>query len=137
VIRYMLDTNICIALIKDRPESLKIRMLDLTRDQLAVSSIVMAELWYGVASSEKTKQNEAALKDFINYVTVLDWPNEAGPSYGNLRASLRKKGIPIGAMDLLIASHALFLKATLVTDNLREFERVQGLKIENWLERKR
>jgi tRNA(fMet)-specific endonuclease VapC len=137
VIRYMLDTNICIALIKDRPESLKIRMLDLTRDQLAVSSIVMAELWYGVALSEKTKQNEAALKDFINYVTVLDWPNEAGPSYGNLRASLRKKGIPIGAMDLLIASHALFLKATLVTDNLREFERVQGLKIENWLERKR
>ena len=137
MIRYMLDTNICIALIKDRPESLKIRMLDLTRDQLAVSSIVMAELWYGVALSEKTKQNEAALKDFINYVTVLDWPNEAGPSYGNLRASLRKKGIPIGAMDLLIASHALFLKATLVTDNLREFERVQGLKIENWLERKR
>lgn len=133
----MLDTNICIALIKDRPESLKIRMVDLTRDQLAVSSIVIAELWYGVALSEKTKQNEAALKDFINYVTVLDWPNEAGPSYGNLRASLRKKGIPIGAMDLLIASHALFLKATLVTDNLREFERVQGLKIENWLERKR
>ena len=137
MIRYMLDTNICIALIKDRPESLKIRMVDLTRDQLAVSSIVIAELWYGVALSEKTKQNEAALKDFLKYVTVLDWPSEASPSYGNLRASLRKKGTPIGAMDLLIASHALFLKATLVTDNLREFQRVQGLKIENWLERKR
>jgi tRNA(fMet)-specific endonuclease VapC len=136
VIRYMLDTNTCIALIKDRPEALRVRMFDLSRDQVGISSIVTAELWYGVSLSEKTKQNEAALKDFLDYVTVLNWPYEAGPIYGNLRASLRKKGTPIGAMDLLIASHALSLNITLVTDNIREFQRVPGLKIENWLERK-
>jgi tRNA(fMet)-specific endonuclease VapC len=136
VIRYMLDTNTCIALIKDQPEGIRVKMSDFSREQVGISSIVAAELWYGVALSEKKRQNEAALKDFINFVIVLSWPDEAGPTYGNLRASLRKKGTPIGAMDLLIASHALCLNVTLVTDNIKEFQRVQGLKIENWLENK-
>jgi len=129
----MLDTNACIALIKDRPEALRIRMSDLSTDEVGISSLVAAELWYGVALSQRTKQNEMALKDFLNYVTILDWPYEAGPIYGQLRATLRKKGTPIGAMDLLIASHVLLLEAILVTDNLKEFQRVPGLKIENWL----
>jgi len=129
----MLDTNICIGLIKQRPEKISARLSDLDVDDVAISSIVAAELWYGVALSQKKKQNEAALGDFLDLVKILDWPSGACPVYGRIRAHLKKKGSPIGAMDLLIASHAAFLKAVLVTENTREFDRVPGLKVENWL----
>jgi tRNA(fMet)-specific endonuclease VapC len=133
--RYMLDTNTCIHLIKYRADPLYRRMSTIPVEDVTVSGIVAAELWYGVALSRKKRQNEAALKDFLGYVDVLDWPNEAGPVYGRIRAHLKRKGTPIGAMDLLIATHALFLDAVLVTDNTREFERVPDLKLENWLGR--
>jgi tRNA(fMet)-specific endonuclease VapC len=132
VIRYMLDTNICIRIIKDRPDPLCRKLSRLAVGDVAISSIVSAELWYGVASSEKKRQNEAALKDFLDYVEVIGWPSEAGPVYGRIRAELRKRGRPIGAMDLLIAAHAVHLGAVLVTENTKEFERVPDLKIENW-----
>jgi len=132
VIRYMLDTNTCIAIIKRRPDTAQARMTALAVEEVGISGIVAAELWYGVAFSQKKKQNETALKDFLDYVTALDWPVEAGEIYGRIRADLRREGTPIGAMDLLIAAHALFLKAVLVTDNEREFQRVSDLKVENW-----
>jgi tRNA(fMet)-specific endonuclease VapC len=135
VTRYMLDTNICIHIIKHRTKALYNRICNLPMESVTVSGIVAAELWYGVALSQKKKQNEAALKDFLGYVDVLDWPNEAGPVYGRIRAHLKEKGTPIGAMDFLIATHALFVDAVLVTDNTREFERVPDLKLENWLGR--
>ncbi|HLA05370.1 MAG TPA: type II toxin-antitoxin system VapC family toxin [Syntrophales bacterium] len=133
MIRYMLDTNTCIAIIKRRPDTIQTRLIALAVEEVGISGIVVAELWYGVAFSQKKKQNETALKDFLDYVTVLDWPFEAGEIYGRIRADLKGKGTPIGAMDLLIASHALFLDAVLVTDNVREFQRVSDLKIENWV----
>jgi len=132
VIRYMMDTNTCIALIKVRPDSMLARLSGLSVGEVAISSIVAAELWYGVARSQKKKQNEAALRDFLDYVAVLDWPCEACLIYGRVRATLEEKGTPIGAMDLLIASHSLWLDAIIVTDNTREFQRVPDLKIENW-----
>jgi tRNA(fMet)-specific endonuclease VapC len=132
VIRYMLDTNACIALIKARPEAMFARLSGLSVEEVAISSIVAAELWYGVARSQKKKKNEGALRDFFDYVTVLDWPGDACSIYGRVRATLEEKGAPIGAMDLLIASHALWLDAIIVTDNIREFQRVPDLKIENW-----
>ena len=132
VIRYMLDTDACIALIKNRPETMRIRLSGLSPEEVGVSGIVAAELWFGVAHSQKKKQNEAALKDFLDYATLLDWPWETSALYGKIRSGLQKRGTPIGAMDLLIATHALFLEAALVTNNTREFERVPGLKIENW-----
>jgi len=132
VIRYMLDTNACIALIMARPDSMFARLSGLSVGEVAISSIVAAELWYGVARSQKKKQNEAALRDFLDYVTVLDWPCEACSIYGQVRTTLEEKGTPIGAMDLLIASHSLWLDAVIVTDNTREFQRVPNLKIENW-----
>jgi tRNA(fMet)-specific endonuclease VapC len=135
VIRYMLDTNTCIAIIKGRPDTVQARLTALSIDEVGISSIVAAELWYGVAFSEKKKQNETALKDFLDYVTEMDWPFEAGEVYGRIRSDLKRKGTPIGAMDLLIASHTLFLDAILVTDNEREFQRVSDLRIENWLQR--
>jgi tRNA(fMet)-specific endonuclease VapC len=133
VIRYMLDTNTCIAIIKHRPGTIKTRLATLSVEAVGISGIVAAELWYGVAFSQKKKQNESALKDFLDYVTELDWPFQAGKIYGRIRADLKGKGTPIGAMDLLIAAHALFLEAVLVTDNEREFQRVPDLKIENWM----
>lgn len=129
----MLATNTCIHLIKDRPASFEARLSNVEVGDIAISSIVSAELWYGVAFSQKKKQNEAALKDFLQYVDVLDWPQEAAPLYGRLRADLRKKGTPIGAMDLLIAAHAVFIGKVLVTNNQKEFERIHGLKVENWV----
>jgi tRNA(fMet)-specific endonuclease VapC len=129
----MLDTNTCIGLIKQRPEKISARLLGLDVEDVAISSIVAAELWYGVGLSEKKKQNEAALRDFLDFVKTLDWPAGACPVYGRIRAHLKKKGTPVGAMDLLIASHAAFLNAVLVTNNTKEFDRVPNLKVENWL----
>jgi len=133
VIRYMLDTDTCIGLIKARPDKISRRLSRLPVEDVGISSVVAAELWYGVALSEKKKLNEAALRDFLDFVNVLDWPSGACPVYGRIRAHLKKKGTPIGAMDLLIASHASFLNAVLVTNNTREFDRVVELKTENWL----
>jgi tRNA(fMet)-specific endonuclease VapC len=133
VIRYMLDTNTCIAIIKRQPDNIQAKLTTLSVEEVGISGIVAAELWYGVAFSQKKKQNEVALRDFLDYVTELDWPFKAGEIYGRIRADLKEKGTPIGAMDLLIASHALFLGAVLVTDNQREFLRVPDLRIESWV----
>ena len=133
VIRFMLDTDVCIALIKNRPVSMQNRLSLLIPEEVGISSMVAAELWFGVANSQKKKKNEAALKDFLEFVTLLGWPCEASSLYGHIRSQLQKLGTPIGAMDLLIASHALFLDTVLVTNNTREFERVPDLKVENWL----
>lgn len=133
VMRYMLDTNVCIALIKYRPEGVRSKLLNLTLGEVGISSIVVAELWFGVALSQRKGDNELALRDFLDYVSVLNWPYEAAHLYGRIRATLQKRGTPIGAMDLLIASHALWAETTLVTENVKEFRRVPGLKIENWL----
>ena len=133
VIRYMLDTDACIALIKNRPVLMRNRLSLLTPEEVGISGMVAAELWFGVANSQKKKKNESALKDFLEFVTLLDWPSEASALYGRVRVQLQKQGTPIGAMDLLIASHALFIDTILVTNNTREFERVPGLKVENWL----
>ena len=134
VVRYMLDTNTCIALIKNRPETIRARLSRCSPEEIGVSAIVVAELRFGVAHSQKKKQNKTALLDFLGYATLLDWPCEASDLYGNVRERLQKQGTPIGAMDLLIAAHALFLDVVLVTNNTKEFQRVPGLKIENWLE---
>jgi len=91
VIRYMLDTNTCIGLIKQRPEKISARLLGLDVEDVAISSIVAAELWYGVALSEKKKQNEAALRDFLDFMKVLDWPSGACPVYGRIRTHLKKR----------------------------------------------
>ena len=133
MIRYMLDTNTCIAIIKHPPETIQARLIDISVEEVAISSIVAAELFYGVALSQKKKQNEMALKDFLDYVAVLNWPFDACRIYGRLRAELQKKGTPVGAMDLLIAAHAVLLDAVLVTSNKKEFQRIPNLKIEDWL----
>lgn len=132
---YLLDTNICIAIIKKCPLEVKNKMIRTALGEVAISSIVLAELWYGIELSKKQIENKAALNDFLQYVVVMDWPKSAGIEYGKIRALLKKMGTPIGANDLLIAAHALALNAILISDNTREFSRIPGLKLENWIER--
>ena len=132
---YLLDTNICIAVIKQCPAEVEQKLIQTPIGEVAISSIVLAELCYGVELSQRQKENWAALDDFLKYVAVLDWPEQASRHYGIIRAHLKKKGALIGANDLLIASHALALDATLISDNSREFSRVPGLKLENWINR--
>ena len=133
--KYFLDTNICIAIIKKCPLGVKKKLIRTAVGEVAISSIVLAELWYGIELSQKKQENQAALHDFLQYINVLDWPERAGREYGRIRAQLKQKGTLIGANDLFIAAHALALDLTLVSDNTREFLRVPDLKLENWIAR--
>lgn len=129
---YMLDTNICIYAIKKKPESVLLRLRDNMEKGLCISSITLAELQYGVYKSAQPKRNAAALMQFLAILEVIPFDDRAATEYGILCAYLQKQGKPIGTMDMLIASHARALSLTIVTNNLREFERVPELKLENW-----
>lgn len=130
--RYMLDTNICIYIMKRQPPEVEDRLHDVAIGDVSLSGIVLAELWYGVHRSQRHERNEAALRDFLRFVKVLDWPTDAAGAYGAIRAALTRQGSIIGGNDLLIAAHAIYEGAILVTNNGREFERVSGLNTENW-----
>ncbi|MCF8112025.1 MAG: type II toxin-antitoxin system VapC family toxin [Desulfobacteraceae bacterium] len=128
---YMLDTNICIAVMKgDSPVRSKISRIDPVK--IGISGIVLAELSYGVWKSKQHERNKQALADFCSICSVLDWPAQAADIYGEIRAFLEQQGRTIGANDLLIAAHAKYLDAALITNNTREFDRVPGLKTEDW-----
>jgi tRNA(fMet)-specific endonuclease VapC len=129
---YLLDTNICIYLIKKHPPKLLERLTRCSPDEVALSTVTVSELAYGVSKSRAHQQNAEALQMFLAPFQVLAYSTEAAFIYGDIRAELDRKGTPIGAMDLLIAAHAKALGATLVSNNLREFRRVPGLESENW-----
>jgi tRNA(fMet)-specific endonuclease VapC len=129
--RLMLDSDTCIDVMRKRP-AVRARLERTDREEVAVSSIVAAELWAGVSKSPNPERSRDALLTFLAYVTVLDWPGEAATAYGEIRARLEAAGRSIGAMDLLIATHALHEKAILVTRNLSEFRRIGGLRTESW-----
>lgn len=131
--KLMLDTNICIYLIKHHPLSVLERFLSHPVGDIGISSITVAELDYGASKSRHTTKNRIALDQFISPLAVAAFDREAASVYGRLRAALEQKGTPIGAMDLLIAAHALSLGVRLITNNAREFRRVPGLRVENWV----
>jgi len=128
----LLDTNICIYLIKKRPPSVLKRFDTLAAGTLAVSSITVAELEFGVQKSQFPSQNQQALEQFLLPLMILDFDHEAARAYGKLRAWLETRGKTIGALDMLIAAHALSKGLPLATNNVREFSRVPGLKVINW-----
>jgi tRNA(fMet)-specific endonuclease VapC len=129
---WLLDTNICIYLIKRKPERVLQRLRTLDISTVGVSSITVAELQYGVAKSTRPEQNALALAALLAPLDVLAFDDDAAAAYGAVRAELERAGTPIGGMDLLIAAHALALRRTVVTNNTREFGRVSGLRLENW-----
>jgi tRNA(fMet)-specific endonuclease VapC len=132
--RLMLDTNICIHAIKRNAPEVVRRLERTGPEDVAISSVVAAELWTGVMKSRERGRNEQALREFLAFVDVRDFPAEAARAYGEIRAELEAKGRSIGATDLLIAAHAVHERATLVTRNSDEFKRVDQLKVESWKE---
>lgn len=131
--KYLLDTNICIALIRRKPAALIQRLIANTPGEVGVSTITVAELAHGAEKSAQPEQNLAALAQFLLPLEVAAFDQAAALAYGRLRARLEQSGQTIGGMDLLIAAHALGLETILVTNNLREFQRVPGLEVEDWL----
>ena len=130
--KYLLDTNICIYLIKRKPPRVQRELLACSVGDVAVSSITVAELEFGVQKSAAPSRNMDALMQFLMPLAIVDFDFAAAACYGKVRAALEKRGKPIGPLDTLIAAHALSLDLTLVTNNTREFRRVSGLKVANW-----
>ena len=130
----MLDTNICIYIIKRKPVNVFEKFKSLSIGTVGISSITLAELQYGIMKSSDPKKNQEALDKFLTPLEILDFDYYATFEYGKIRAELEKRGTPIGPLDTLIASHAMSLKLTLVTNNVKEFERIPDLKIENWVQ---
>ena len=132
--RYMLDTNICIYAIKNKSEQVLRKLKSNLENGLCISAITLAELELGVEKSNRPEKNTAALMQLLSIIEVLPFTDLAAVEYGKLCAYLQRQGTPIGTMDMLIASHAKAENAVIVTNNVREFERVPDLKIENWAE---
>ena len=130
--RYLLDTNICIYIQRQRPEKVLARFQKLKPGDAAISVITWGELLYGAEKSKQRKKVLQLLAEFKSFIPVLPISENTGNTYGVIRASLESKGTPIGNNDLWIAAHAKAAALTLVTNNEREFQRVPGLKIQNW-----
>lgn len=130
---YMLDTNICIYAIQNKPESVLQRFKGALDDGICISSITLAELQYGVQHSKAKEKNEQALLRFLAPLSILPFGQMAAAVYGEIRAYLQRQGRLIGPLDMLIAAHAKSEHIILVTNNTREFERVPGLTLENWV----
>lgn len=131
--RTMLDTNICVEIIRRRPAPVLERLQSHAVGDVGISVVTLAELEFGVSNSRDPRRNREALAQFILPLEVAALDREVTAPYGRIRAALEKRGSPIGAMDLLIAAHALSLGVRLATNNEREFRRVPGLRVENWL----
>ena len=135
--RYMLDTDTCSYVMKRSNAAVLRRLQTVPVADVCMSVVTKSELLYGVEVSPRRAQDAAALAAFLPYVDVLDFSDDAAPHYAEIRADLKKRGLPIGANDLFIAAHARSLGLTLVTNNTAEFGRVTGLRVENWTQPQR
>ena len=129
---YLLDTNICIYIIKQKPQIVFDKFKKIALGNIGISSVSVAELYFGVMKSASIERNSSALEQFLLPLEILDFDTLAAIEYGKIRATLEKKGTPIGSLDMLIAAHAKSQELIVVTNNEKEFNRVEGLKIENW-----
>lgn len=131
--RYMLDTNICIYVIKHKPVTVFQKLQNIHPEDVCISSVTYAELVHGVEKSAAVEKNRLALSMLLANMEILDFDVDAADCYGKIRAALEKKGTPIGPLDMMIAAHAQSLGYTVVTNNVKEFSRVSALQIENWV----
>jgi len=132
MLKYLLDTNICIYVIKRRPIEVLSRFNE-AAGRLAISSITLSELLHGAEKSQQIAKNLTAVDDFCSRLDVLPYAETAAAHYGDIRADIERKGTPIGVNDIHIAAHARSEGLVLVTNNDREFKRVAGLRVENWV----
>lgn len=130
--KFILDTNICIYLIKKKPIQVFDKFKEFPLGSIGISSISLAELQYGIKKSNHPDKNQKALIEFLLPLEILYFDTSAAIEYGNIRADLEKKGKPIGPLDTLIAAQVKAAGLTLVTNNEKEFIRIEGLKVENW-----
>lgn len=130
---YLLDTNICIYIINEHPIPVLNKFKKMRDEYIAISSVVLSELAFGVFKSQHLEKNLVSLEKFITPIKVLPYDKQAAYHYGEIYAYLKKNGTPIGQLDTMIAAHALSENAILVTNNLKEFSRVKNLKCENWI----
>lgn len=131
--KYMLDTNICIFVIKNQPENVVRKFTEHEPGDICISSITYAELSHGVERSQAKEKNRIALMTFLSEIPIASFDDLAAQEYGVIKADLQRKGRLIGPLDTLIAAHARSLNLTLVTNNTREFSRVEGLRLEDWV----
>lgn len=130
---FLLDTNICIYIIKRKPQQVIDRFQTLFLSDIGVSSLTVAELEYGAYKSQYVEQNRAALNQFLLPLEIVPFDESITQIYGDLRATLERRGTIIGGIDMLIASQAIALSLTLVTNNTKEFSRIQNLDLDNWV----
>lgn len=133
MLRYMLDTNLCIRVLKVRPSPVRERF-NAEAESLCISTVTLFELLYGAEKSARPVENRKTVERFAKRLDVLPWDDAAAAHAADIRADLERKGTPIGAYDILIAGHARSRGLTVVTGNLREFTRVEGLRTEDWLD---
>lgn len=132
--RYMLDTNICIYIIKHKPEKVYTELQKHDPSEVCISSVTYAELIHGVEKSAAIEKNRLALALLLANIEIMNFDVNAANCYGKIRADLEKKGTPIGPLNMMIAGHAQSLSYTVVTNNVKEFSRVTNLDIVNWAE---
>jgi tRNA(fMet)-specific endonuclease VapC len=132
--RFLLDTNTCIYIIKRKPPKVLEKFQTLDISDVGISSITVAEIEYGVYKSQRQEQNRAALSQFLIPLEIIPFDERSTQTYGRIRAQLERQGIVIGSMDMLIASQAISSGLILVTNNVRELSRIPGLVIENWID---
>ena len=132
--KYLLDSNVCVDYLTGRYPSVTTQIQRVLPEELCLSSIVVAELRYGADKSARSRRNHRLLDVLIDEIPCRDFDSKAASIYGRVRVALERQGQPIGPNDMLIAAHALSLGLVLVSDNVREFKRVRGLKLENWRE---
>ena len=131
--KAMLDTNICIYIIKKQPQSVLDKLLASSTADIGISAITVAELRYGATKSEQSQRNHNALDEFLSSFEIAAFDQPATVTYGKIRTALEKKGRPVGPLDTLIAAHALSLEIPLITNNEKEFRQVPDLIVENWV----
>ncbi|WP_137804041.1 tRNA(fMet)-specific endonuclease VapC [Pseudomonas sp. G(2018)] len=132
MIKYMLDTNICIFTIKNKPQIVR-EAFNRRHDQLCISAVTLMELIYGAEKSATPEKNLAVIEGFVARLEVLPFDNEAAAHSGMIKSELARNGTPIGPFDQMIAGHARSRGFIVVTNNTREFERVSGLRMEDWV----
>ncbi len=130
---YLLDTNICIYLIKQKPIQVLNYFQENRPGKIAISSITLSELQFGVEKSDYQEKNRQALEKFVIPLQIFNYDSAASSVYGKIRMHLESQGTPIGPLDTLIAAHAISINAILVTNNVKEFSRVPNLLVENWI----
>ena len=131
--KVMLDTNTCIAIVKRKPPQALQRFNAYQVGEIGISWVTLAELEFGAAKSQHLEQNQAALDEFVLPLEIANFNRETARVYARVRATLEHKGTPIGSLDILIGAHALSLGVTLATNNTREFSRIEGLTVVDWL----